>query len=644
MGVTNKFLKRIKEHKESVKKEKFRGFLADYLRLIEESKVAPVLAHKRLYDSILNYGMNTLDESDTRCNKIFDGEPVKVYNYFSDQFFGMERSLERVMRFLHSAAMKGEESRQVLLLLGPVGAGKSALVEHIKKALENTVPVFALENCPIQEEPLHLIPRSLRESFNEDYGINIEGDLCPVCRHRLLEEYASDYTQFPITEVSFSIRGRKGIGVVPPMDPNTQDTSLLIGSEDISKLDLYPEDDPRVLSLNGAFNVGNRGIVEFVEVFKNEIEFLHTMITATQEKNVPSPGKQAMIYFDGVILAHCNEAEWNKFKSEHTNEAILDRIVRVNVPYCLEYTEEVKIYEKLLGRSDYRCHIAPHTLEIAAMFAVLSRLKLSNKADPLTKMKIYNGEEIIEKGLIRKIDIKDLREEVEEEGMTGISTRFIMKAIDAALADSTKEMITPISIRDALIKQVKEQVTNSDNKSTYLQFLQKTLHEEYLTILEKEITKAFVTAYEEQAESLFNNYLDHAEAFVNNTKVKDKITSEEMEPDEKFLQSIEEQIGIKGSAKNNFRADITSYMFSKLRRGELIDWRSYGPLKEAIENKLVTSVRDISRIITKSKSRDTKQQKKFNSMVQTLMDDYGYNSDSAEEVIKFASNNLWRDS
>ena len=644
MDITNKFLERIKRHKESVQKEKFKGVLVDYLQLIEEEKAFPVLAHKRLYDTIVAYGRETLDESDSRCNKIFDGDTVKIYNYFSSQFFGMERSLEKVMRFLHSADMKGEESRQVLLLLGPVGAGKSALVEHIKKALESSDPIYTLQDCPIQEEPLHLIPRSLRDNFNEEYGINIEGDLCPVCRHRLLKEYDGDYTKFPITEVSFSIRGRKGIGVVPPMDPNTQDTSLLIGSEDISKLDLYPEDDPRVLSLNGAFNVGNRGIVEFVEVFKNEIEFLHTMITATQEKNVPAPGKQAMIYFDGVILAHCNEAEWNKFKSEHTNEAILDRIVRVNIPYCLEYTEEVKIYEKLLGRSDYDCHIAPHTLEVAAMFAVLSRLKFSNKVDPLTKMKIYNGEEIIEKGLIRKVDIKDLREEVEDEGMTGISTRFIMKAIDASLADSTKDMITPISIRDALIKQVKEQVTNSDVRKTCLQFLQKTLHEEYLSILEKEITKAFVTAYEEQAESLFDNYLDHAEAYVNNTKVKDNVTSEDMEPDEKFLQSIEEQIGIKGSAKNNFRADITSYMFAKLRRKETIDWRSYGPLREAIESKLVASVRDISRIVTKSKSRDNKQKSKFNAMVQTLIDDYGYNADSAEEVIKFAANNLWRDS
>ena len=644
MTTTNKFLESVREHRESKKKEKFSGTLEDYLRLVEEDKKIPVLAHKRLYDRNISEGITTLDESDERCSKLFNGEPLKVYDYFSAQFFGMERPLQKIVRFLHSAAMKGEESRQVLLLLGPVGAGKSALVAPIKAALEECEPIYVLDGCPIREEPLHLIPRSLRPQFEEDYGIKIEGDLCPICRHRLLEDYAGDFTKFPITESSFSVRGRKGVGVVPPMDPNTQDTSLLIGSEDISKLDLYPEDDPRVLSLNGAFNVGNRGIVEFVEVFKNEIEFLHTMITATQEKNVPSPGKQAMIYFDGVILAHCNEAEWNKFKAEHTNEAILDRIVRVNVPYTLEFEQEVKIYKKLIGRSDYRCHIAPHTLEVAAMFAVLSRLKPSNKVDALTKMKIYNGEEIVEKGLIKKVDIKDLRDEVEDEGMTGISTRFVMKAIDAALADSTKSMITPISIRDALIKQVKEQIVNADARKHYLQFLQKALHEEYLSLLEKEITKAFVTAYDEQAESLFNNYLDHAEAYVNNTKVKDRVTNEDMEPDEKFLQSIEEQIGIKGSSKNNFRADITSYMFAKLRRGEIIDWRSYGPRREAIESKLVASVRDISRIVTKSKSRDTKQQKKFNAMVQTLIDDYGYNEDSAEEVLKFASNNLWRDS
>jgi serine protein kinase len=641
---SDKFLKLVGKHQENKKTEKFRGNLADYLNEIEKESSITKLAHKRLFDSIVSHGITKMQTSDERCNKLFNGEEIRTYDYFQNKFFGMERSLAKIMRFLRSASLKGEESRQVLLLLGPVGAGKSALMEHIKMALEDCKPMYHIDGCPIHEEPLHLIPRSLREDFQELYGIRVEGDLCPVCRHRLKEEFNNDYTQMPITQSSFSVRGRRGVGVVPPMDANSQDVTVLVGSEDISKLDLYSEDDPRVLSLNGAFNVGNRGIVEFVEVFKNEIEFLHTMITATQEKAVPSPGKGPMIYFDGVILAHCNEAEWNKFKSENTNEAILDRIVRVNVPYSLEVSEEKKIYEKMLGLSDFDGHIAPHTLEIASMFAVLSRLHSSNKVDALTKMKLYDGKDVIEKGHVKKIDINDLRDEARDEGMTGISTRFIMKAIDAAMSDSEKDMVTPISIRDALIKQVKDQIVVEDDRNRYLDFLGKTLHDEYLNILEKEITKAFVSAYDEQAESLFNNYLDHAEAYVNMTTVKDNVTNEEIAPDERFMESIEEQIGIMGTAKDNFRVDITAFMFSKLRRGEKVDWQSYAPLKEAIESKLTSSVKQISRIVTKSKSRDKKQQGKYNEMVKTLIEEYGYNEDSAEEVIKFAANNLWRDS
>ena len=643
MSKSEKFLKIADGHKKSKKKEKFSGTFSEYLKILEEDKDVAKLSHRRLYDTLTSHGITRMDESDPRCAKLFGGESLRTYDYFQTKFFGMERSLAKVMRFLRSAALKGEESRQVLLLLGPVGAGKSALLEHTKTALDSK-SFYHIEGCPMNEEPNHLIPRSLREEFEKVFGIKVEGDLCPVCRHRLMEEYEGDYLKMPVVESTFSVRGRRGVGVVPPMDVNTQDTSVLIGSEDISKLDLYPEDDPRVLSLNGAFHVGNRGVVEFVEIFKNDIEFLHTILTATQEKAIPSPGKGPMIYFDGVIMAHCNEAEWNKFKSEHTNEAILDRIVRVNVPYCLEYGEEQKIYQKMLGESDFESHIAPHTLEMAAMFSVMSRLHPSNKVDLLTKMKLYNGEDIIEKGNIKKVDIEDLRDETRDEGMTGISTRFIMKAIDAALSDSDKQMITPISLRDALIKQVKDQIIAEDSRASYLQILQKILHDEYLSILEKEITKAFVSAYDEQAEALFNNYLDHAEAYVNSSKVKDRVTNEEMIPDEKFMESIEEQIGITGLAKDSFRADITAYMFSMLRRGEDIDWRSYGPLKEAIENRLTASVKDISRIVTKSKSRDKKQQGKYNEMVKTLIDEYGYNEDSAEEVIKFAANNLWRDS
>lgn len=641
---SDKFLKLVGKHQEKKKVKQFRGSLSEYLELLEGDSGIAKLAHKRLFDAIASNGITRMERSNDRCNKLFGGEKLRTYDYFQDRFFGMERSLAKIMRFLRSASLKGEESRQVLLLLGPVGAGKSALMEHIKGALEECEAMYHIDGCPIHEEPLHLIPRSLREEFQKIYGIRIEGDLCPVCRFRLKDEFNNDYMAMPIAQSSFSVRGRRGVGVVPPMDANSQDVTILVGSEDISKLDMYSEDDPRVLSLNGAFNVGNRGIVEFVEVFKNEIEFLHTMITATQEKSVPSPGKGPMIYFDGVILAHCNEAEWNKFKSENTNEAILDRIVRVNVPYCLEVSEEIKIYQKMLNLSDFDGHVAPHTLEIASMFAVLSRLHPSNKVDPLTKMKLYNGKDVIEKGTVKKIDINDLRDESRDEGMTGISTRFIMKAIDSALSDSEEDMVTPISIRDALIKQVKDQIVVEDDRNRYLDFLGKTLHDEYLNILEKEITKAFVSAYEEQAEALFNNYLDHAEAYVNMATVKDSVTKEEINPDDGFMASIEEQIGITGTSKENFRVDITAFMFSKLRRGEKVDWKSYAPLREAIETKLTSSVKQISRIVTKSKSRDKKQQGKYNEMVDTLIKEYGYNESSAQEVIKFAANNLWRDS
>ena len=419
-------------------------------------------------------------------------------------------------------------------------------------------------------------------------------------------------------------------------------TSVLIGSVDISKLDLYPEDDPRVLSLNGAFNVGNRGIVEFIEVFKNEVEYLHTMITATQEKSIPSPGKGSMIYFDGIILAHSNEAEWNKFKADHTNEAILDRIVKIEIPYCLQLDGEIKIYEKIIKNSKFTAHIAPHTIEVASMFAILTRLVPSTKIDPLTKLKIYNGEEIVEKGSTKKVDILELREEAPREGMTGISTRFIMKAIDMAMTESEHNCINPILVLEALVKSVKELAVSDDDKRKYLNFLQDTIKKEYHKLLEKEVTKAFIHGYQEQAEDLFNNYLDHAEAFVNKTKMKDASTGEELEPDEKFLRSIEEQIGITATAARGFRQDVTAYMFYVMRNGGKIDYTCYEPLKEAIENKLTTSVKELSRVITRTKVRDKEQNEKFDTMVEEMKKN-GYCDHCCNVILKYAANNLWKD-
>ena len=632
----------IEKDRQERARDNFEGTFLDYLEIVRKDPDVAMLAHQRIYNLIINAGVEVVKtDEDPRLRRIYGNDIIKKYKFF-ENFYGIDKTIMKIVRYFHSAAMSGEESRQIQYLVGPVGSGKSSIMEEIKRALEASQEIYALKGCPMQEEPLHLIPYHLRNRFEEILKVRIEGDLCPICRYRLKHEYNGRFEDFRVIRTGFSVSGRKGIGVVPPVDPNNQDTSVLIGSVDISKIDLYPEDDPRVLSLNGAFNVGNRGVVEFIEVFKNETEYLHAMITATQEKYIPSPGKGPMIYFDGVILAHSNEAEWNKFKSDHTNEAILDRIVKIEIPYCLELNEEIRIYEKILKKSRFQAHIAPHTIEVASMFAILTRLAPSSKVDLMTKLRIYNGEEIVEKGMTRKIDIMELREEAPREGMTGISTRFIMKALDMALSESEANCINPISVMEMLIRAVKELSVSDEEKNKYVRFIQDYVKKEYNRILEKEVTRAFIYGYREQAESLFNNYLDHAEAYVNRTRIKDPNTGEELEPDEKFMRSIEEQIGITEASAKGFRADVTAYMFFVIRNGGKLDYSCYEPLKEAIEKKLTASVRELSRIITKARVRDEEQNRKYNTMVAEMKRN-GYCDHCCNVVLKYSANNLWKD-
>jgi serine protein kinase len=644
MDHNTEFEQLIKKDRDAQQTRSWQGNLLGYLDKVKADPTITKLAHARMYDVVMSAGVRDIHEKhDPRVKRLYKDEAIKLYSFFAEEFFGIEKTVSQIVRFFHAASLKGEESRQVLYLMGPVGSGKSSLVEKLHRGLEESQPFYAIEGCPMFEEPLHLIPRHLRKEFEKMLGVHIEGDLCPVCRYKLIQEYAGKYEEFPVCTVQFSKRSRVGIGVVPPVDPNNQDTSVLIGSEDISKLDLYSEGDPRVLELNGALNIGNRGVVEFIEVFKNEIEYLHCMITATQEKVVPAPGRHGLVYVDTVIVAHSNEAEWQKFKADHTNEAILDRIVVVRVPYNLRLSEEVKIYQKIIRNSDFRAHVAPHTLEVASMFAILSRLEPTNKCDLMTKLKLYNGEEVVEKGRTKKVDIQELRDGSKREGMSGISTRFIMKALDNALSDNAAgNCINAINVREALINMVKEADVPDDTRKQYLEFLQDTLHKEYLEILEKEITRAFVYSYQEQAEALFQNYLDHAEAYVNKSKVKDRNTKEELTPDEGFMKSIEEQIAIIGSAADGFRQEVIAYLWAANRRGEKIDFRSYEPLKEAIEKKLITSVRDLSRVITKARMRDEEQSEKYDAMVKNLLE-HGYCPSCVDVVLKYAANNLWKD-
>ncbi len=641
--MVEEFKKLIAKDRETHEKYSWSGTCLEYLELIKKDPSIYKLAHERMYQSIISNGVDEILLDDhPRLRRLFKGNTLKTFEFF-DEFYGMDKTLNQIVRYFHSAALRGEESRQVLYLVGPVGSGKSSLVERLKQSLEQLPPFYAIANCPMFEEPLHLIPRHLRKEFSKMLGVNIEGDLCPVCRYHLRTEYDDKWEDVPVKTFSYSIRSKRGIGVVPPVDPNNQDTSVLIGGEDISKLDKYSEGDPRVLDLSGALNVGNRGMVEFIEVFKNETEYLHAMITATQEKHIPAPGRHGMIYVDTCIVAHSNEAEWKKFKSDHTNEAILDRIVTVKVPYNLRLSEEVKIYNKIISKSNFKTQVAPHTIEIASMFAILTRLEPTNKCDLLTKLKLYNGEEVVEKGRTKKINVQELKEEARDEGMDGISTRFIMKALDNALSDNIKDnCIHPLSVREALIQMLKETDMSDEIRKKYLEFLQDTLHKEYLQILEKEITKAFVYSYQEQAEGLFQNYLDHAEAYVNKKKLKDKNTGEELAPDDAFLKSIEEQIAIVGTASDGFRQEVIAYLWSVGRKGEKVSYQSYEPLKEAIEKKLMSSVRDVSRIITKSRTRDDDQQEKYGRMVEELMR-IGYPENCIDTILKYAANNLWKD-
>jgi len=640
----SEFKSLIEEDRKNRQSKSWSGTCLEYLEIVKKNPKLAELAHSKIYDMITSKGVKEVNtKEDQKLNRLFKNKRLREFGYFSDEFYGMENTISSVVRYFHSAALRGEESRQVLYLVGPVGSGKSSLVERLKKGLEELPPIYVIDGCPMYGEPLHLIPRHLRPEFEKMLGVKIEGDINPVVRHRLKTEFKGKWEDYPIKTIEFSRRARVGVGVVPPVDPNNQDTSVLIGSEDISKLDKYSEGDPRVLDLSGALNVGNRGMVEFIEVFKNETEYLHAMITATQEKAIPAPGRHGMIYVDTCIVAHSNEAEWKKFKSDHTNEAILDRIVVVKVPYNLRLSEEVKIYEKIIKQSNFNAEIAPHTIELASKFAILSRLEPTNKCDLMTKLKLYNGEEIVEKGKTKRIDIEELKEEAKREGMDGISTRFIMKALDNALSDNIENnCIHPLNVRESLINLVKSGEFSEDVKKKYLEILRDVIHKDYLEILEKEITKAFVYSYKEQAETLFQNYLDHAEAYVTKKKLKDSSTGEDLDSDEDFLKSVEEQIAIIGTAADGFRQEVISYLWSIGRKGEKITYESYEPLKDAIEKKLMSSVRDVCRIITKAKTRDGQQKLKYDAMVEQLIS-HGYPVGCIDVVLSYASNNLWKD-
>ncbi len=628
-------VKRLEEYRERERALTWEGTFAQYFEIATRQPSVAQLAHERIYNMIVAAGTDTTRLGDPR------------YTFFADEIFGIEKPLQQIVEYFHSAAQRLEVRKRILLLMGPVGGGKSTIVALLKRGLENytrmdTGAVYAIKECPMHEEPLHLIPPELRPDIETEFGLYIEGELCPKCRWLLEEKYDGKIESVPVVRIAFSEKNRTGIGTFAPSDPKSQDIAELVGGIDLSTIgEVGVESDPRAYRFDGELNIANRGLMEFVEMLKVDEKFLYVLLTLSQEQNIKT-GRFAMIYADEVVASHTNENEYASFVGNKKSEALQDRIILVKVPYNLRVSDEVKIYEKLLKQSALQSvHIAPHTLRVASIFAVLTRLETSKKAGMslMKKLKLYDGEDTEE---FKQKDIKEMQDEALREGMDGISPRYVINRLSSALV---REHVSCINAIDALraLRDGLDQHTSitREQREHYLNFISEA-RKEYDEMAKKEVQRAFVYSFEESARTLLNNYLDNVEAYCNKTKVRDPITEEDMEPDEQLMRSIEEQIGITENAKKTFREEILIRISSLARRGQTFDYTSHERLKEAIEKKLFADLRDVVKITTSSKTPDPEQLKKSNEVISRLIADYGYCPVCANELLKYVGSLLNR--
>lgn len=516
-------LKRIAEYRDREKKLMWEGTFADYLDIVKKNPRVAQTAHSRVYDMIAKAGIET------------DAQGNKKYLFFSKELFGLDHAIERLVEeYFHSAARRLDVRKRILLLMGPVSGGKSTIVTMLKKGLEeysrtDEGALYAIKGCPMHEEPLNLIPRELRPEFEKEFGVRIEGNLCPYCRFRLQEEYGGRIEDMAVYRVLLSEDERIGIGTFSPSDPKSQDIADLTGSIDFSTITDYgSESDPRAYRFDGELNKANRGLMEFQEMLKCDEKFLWNLLSLTQEGNFKA-GRFALISADEVIIAHTNESEYKAFIANKKNEALQSRIIVMPIPYNLSVTEEEKIYKKLIGQSDLaHIHIAPHSLRTAAIFSVLTRLKESKKqgVDLLKKMRLYDGEAV--EGA-NDIDLDELRNEHLDEGMSGIDPRYVINRISSALIKTDADFINALDILRSLKEGLDQHPSiTPEQREKYLHFIS-IARKEYDEIAKKEVQKAFVYSYEESAKVLMDNYLDNVEAYCNWQKIRDPITGEELE-------------------------------------------------------------------------------------------------------------------
>ncbi|QDT68537.1 PrkA AAA domain protein [Planctomycetes bacterium MalM25] len=661
-----------RQDREQFRRKNWVGSFEEYLDIVREQPEVTRTAYQRLYDMILSYGVETEEVG---------REKVTHYRFFDDPtgngkdaVFGLRSALNQLVNALKSAAKGYGIERRVLLLHGPVGSSKSTIARLLKKGLEkySTTDEGALytlgwadesepENddlvqwCPMNEEPLHLIPSRFRSdveaSLNagrgeEEFKVRIEGTLDPYCRflyQQRLKKYDGDWTRVTrdvrVKRVILSEKDRIGIGTFQPKDEKNQDATELTGDINYRKIAEYGSDsDPRAFNFDGEFNVANRGLIEFVEVLKLDVAFLYDLLGASQEHRI-KPKKFAQTDIDEVILGHTNEPEYRRLQSNEFMEALRDRTVKIDIPYVTTLSNEIKIYDKDYNNQTVKGkHIAPHTVEMAAMWAVLTRLEEPKNAGltRLQKLKLYNGKTL--PGFTEE-NINELREQAVTEGMIGISPRYVQdKLSNALVAHPDARSVNPFMVLNELENGLKHHslINDEEVKQEYRDLLG-VVKEEYENIVKNEVQRA-IAADEEALARLCGNYIDNVKAYTQREKVKNPFTGQYEEPDERLMRSVEDKIDIPDSRKDDFRREIMNYIGALMIDGKKFDYKSNERLHKALELKLFEDQKDSIKLTSLvSNVVDAETQQKIDVVKGRLIKNYGYDDESATDVLQYVA-------
>ena len=607
---------------EKAKEEEYS--LQEFLNLCKEDKGCYTSAAERLLTAI---GEPTMVDTaqDPRLSRLFSNRVIARYPAFAE-FYGMEDSIEQIVAYLKHAAQGLEEKKQILYLLGPVGGGKSSLAESLK-ALMQKLPIYRLKGSPVNDHPFCLFDDNEDGPLlQQEYGIPrryLKTIMSPWAVKRL-HEYGGDLSRFTVEKVYPSVLDQIAIAKTEPGDDNNQDISSLVGKVDIRQLEYFAQDDPDAYSYSGALCKANQGLMEFVEMFKAPIKVLHPLLTATQEGNYNGTEGLSALPFDGIILAHSNESEWQHFKSNRNNEAFLDRVYIVKVPYCLRVNEEVAIYQKLLTNSELaQAKCAPGTLEALAQFAVLSRLKDPENSNLYSKMRVYNGESLKDTDPKAK-SYQEYRDYGGvDEGMKGLSTRFAFKILSRVFNfDHTEVAANPVHLFYVLERQIEREQFAQDTHDTYLEFIKGYLIPKYVEFIGKEIQTAYLESYSEYGQNIFDRYVVYADFWIQDQEYRDPDTGQLFDRAalNAELEKIEKPAGI--SNPKDFRNEIVNFVLRARANnaGKNPNWTSYEKLRTVIEKKMFSNTEELLPVISFNSKTSSDEQKKHDDFVERMME------------------------